>query len=650
MKIALVGQPNSGKSTIFNWIAGYKSATANFPGTTVSYTMSKVRLNGAVAEIVDLPGIYSLNSADGAAEAALDYLIHRESDVIVNVIDASRLSRGLELTIQLLELGRPLVVCLNMMDEAARRGVHVDIDKLASPEIGLGVPVVATVASKGEGINKVFQKVKEVKSLGIAPRALPACAPIEQAITALGQRANGKAEASPARLNGLAIPPRLLLLKLLENNSTFVKVAHQHAPDVLAEAPAQRARLETTFGRPAEEVISGERHAAAMGIFEKVATLGKPYLGWREKIDHVLIHKFWGYFFLLLILYVCFNVVFSAGAWLEPRLLTVVEWIGGTLTAWVGAPSFLVSMISGIVQGLGAGVAIVLPYLVPFLLVMSLLEDIGYLPRVAFLMDALMHRIGLHGTSIFPAILGYGCSVPAVMATRILRSPRDRFLAATLAVMVPCSARTTVILGLVAFYLGANAALAIYGLNILVVALAGKAMSKIWPEVTPGLIMEIPPYRLPMLRTLLNKTWWRLKEFIVVAWPLLIAGSVALSVAEYWGLDQLINALLRPVTALMNLPEATGTILIFGVFRKELSLLMLMQALGTTNIASVMTPAQMLVFTLFVVFYIPCLATVSVLWKEIGKWRMLLLVGITFGLALSIGFLTRVALSVSAIL
>lgn len=646
MKIALLGQPNSGKSTIFNWIAGYKSATANFPGTTVSYTAGKVRLNGVVAELVDLPGIYSLAAADGAAEAALDYLIRLEVDVIVNVIDASRLSRGLELTLQLIELGRPMVVCLNMMDEAARRGVHIDLEKLSAK---LGVPVVATVASKGEGVSMVFQRVREAVANKIVPAEISASAPIEKALTALSHHLNGAAEMLAARLPGLAIPNRLLLLKLLENNATFVKAAHQHAPAVLLEVPRQRARLENIFGRSAEEVISGERHAEAMKIFEQATTIGKPYLGWRDKIDRVLIHEFWGYVFLAFILYACFNLIFAIGAWLEPRLLAIFEVSINKLPAWLGGTSLVVSILTGVVQGLGAGVAIVFPYLVPFLIGMAILEDIGYLPRVAFLMDALMHRIGLHGTSIFPAILGYGCSVPAVMATRILRSPRDRFLAAVLAVMVPCSARTTVILGLVAFYLGPNAALLIYGLNILVVGLAGKAMSKIWPEITPGLIMEIPPYRIPTLRTLLAKTWWRLKEFIMVAWPLLIIGSAALSLAEHWQLDELLNHILGPVTAILDLPKAVGTTLIFGIMRKELSLLMLIQAVGTTNIAAVMTSAQMMIFTLFVVFYIPCLATITVLWREIGKVRTVLVTALTLVLALGIGVLTRAIFAIAGV-
>lgn len=639
MKIALVGQPNCGKSTIFNWIAGYKSATANFPGTTVSYTASKVRLNGKIAELIDLPGIYSLSAADAAAEAALDFLLRNEVDVIVNIIDASRLSRSLELTLQLIELGRPMVVCLNMMDEAARRGVHIDLEKLSSADEGIGVAVIPAVASKGTGVNAVFQKVREVAGKKIVPKELHTSPPIQKALNALAAHLNGAAA-------NLAIPRRLLLLRVLENNSAFVELAREHTEEILKEAPQQRRELENIFGKPVEEIISGERHAEAVRISENVTTFGKSYLSWRDKIDGVLIHKFWGYIFLALILYGSFNAIFSIGAWLEPHLLAIFDQGIKKLPALINTLPFgdlplVVSILTGVLQGLAAGVAIVFPYLVPFLLAMALLEDLGYLPRVAFLMDALMHRIGLHGTSIFPTILGYGCSVPAVMATRILRSPRDRFLAAILAVMVPCSARTAVILGLVAFYLGPNTALAIYLINILVVALAGKALSKIWPEITPGLIMEIPPYRIPTLRTLLAKTWWRMKEFVVIAWPLLIVGSAALSLAEYWQIDQLINSALSPVTTILALPAAVGTTLIFGIMRKELSLLMLMQAVGTTNIATALTPAQMMIFTMFVVFYIPCLATVTVLWKELGKKQTIVITALTLFLAILIGALTR---------
>jgi ferrous iron transport protein B len=269
----------------------------------------------------------------------------------------------------------------------------------------------------------------------------------------------------------------------------------------------------------------------------------------------------------------------------------------------------------------------VLPYLLPFLIGMAILEDLGYLPRVAYLMDSLMHRIGLHGVAIVPAILGYGCSVPAVMATRILTSTRDRFIAAVISTLVPCSARMTVIFGLVAFYLGPFWALVIYALNILVVAGSGKILSMIMPEGSPGLILEVPPYRRPKCQVVLSKTRLRLREFIVVAWPVLIAGSVLLSLAEHYHWDKAVNHALAPFTTVLGLPEVVGTTLIFGILRKELSMIMLIQALGTPQVLSVMTASQIVVFTLFVTFYVPCVATLVVLVKETG-WKLTVAVAI----------------------
>jgi ferrous iron transport protein B len=647
MKLILVGQPNSGKSTIFNWIGGYKSATANFPGTTVSYTIAQARFNGWRAQMVDLPGIYSLAATDAAAEAALSYLMNNGSvpsrdqptdEVLVNVVDASRLPHALELTLELLELGRPLVLCLNMIDEARRRGLHIDMPKLASD---LGVPVVATVASKGQGLHDLVHQARQAARQPRIVSPSPLLPPIQLAIENIARSLNGEFVAMDKPAASTKIPARLLFLKLLENNATFLDLAQHELPKVLPEVARQRQNLETTLGKPAEKVVGADRLDHANQIFARSAKLGIPQTGWRDRLDEILMHPLWGYVLLMLILYAFFNVIFKIGAMLEPKLLGLFE--AGTLYLQnrLGEEAFGANLLTGVLQGLAAGVAIVLPYLVPFLLGMALLEDFGYLPRVAFLMDGLMHRIGLHGTSVFPAILGYGCSVPAVMATRILRSPRDRFIAAVLAVMVPCSARTTVILGLVAFYLGPNAALAIYAVNIAVIALAGKVLTRIWSEITPGLVMEIPPYRLPSMKLLLAKTWWRLKEFIVIAWPLLIAGSIALSLAEHWEWDHKINALLRPFTGVLGLPTAVGTTLIFGLFRKELSMLMLMQALGTNNITTVMTPLQIMIFTLFVVFYIPCLATITVLWKEVGKKRAVLAIGLTLALAVTISLIAR---------
>jgi ferrous iron transport protein B len=292
-------------------------------------------------------------------------------------------------------------------------------------------------------------------------------------------------------------------------------------------------------------------------------------------------------------------------------------------------------------------VAIVLPYLVPFLIGLSILEDIGYLPRVAFLMDAFMHRIGLHGKSIIPFILGYGCSVPAVMATRILEFQQHRFVVSILTTMIPCAARITIIFALVAFFISPNAALAIFALNILVVAISGKILSNLYPEPgSLGLILEIPAYQLPPLRNTLKKSWYRIKEFIVIAWPLLIIGSALLALMEYGKVDLYFNRLLSPLTDLLGLPASVGTTLIFGLLRKELSMIMLTQALGTPQVLTVMTPSQIIVFTVFVTFYIPCLATLAALWREIGRKGALLAILFTLSVATILALGTRVFLGI----
>jgi len=279
--------------------------------------------------------------------------------------------------------------------------------------------------------------------------------------------------------------------------------------------------------------------------------------------------------------------------------------------------------------------------LVPFLLALAALEDSGYLPRVAFLVDSFMHRIGLHGKSVVPFLLGYGCSVPAVMATRILESERDRVITAVLATLIPCSARTVIILGLVSYYLGPLYAIGIYIFDLVVVGIAGMILNKVYPEVTPGLILEVPRYHLPSLRSITTKSWYRLKEFIVVAWPLLIGGSALLALLQYFGLEAAINSLLKVITSPLGLPPAVGTTLIFGVLRKELSLIMLFEALGTKEVLEVLTTAQVLTFTVFVVFYVPCLATAAALWREIGGRRTLLVLLFTFAIAFLLALGTR---------
>jgi ferrous iron transport protein B len=655
VRIALIGQPNSGKSTLFNAVAGYRSLTSNFAGTTVEYTRGRARVNGEVIDLVDLPGLYSLNPANPAESCSRDFLLAGDWDVLVNVVDASQLARSLELTLELKELEARLVVCLNMMDEAARKGMVVDVPALAE---ALGVPVVAAVAARGQGILETFRAATRLHRVGASAtqRAFLYAPEVEAVVQGLaqalgtsghlgdvcgsgslpreaertsesdvtGQPRDIRATASRVVVelateaeDSTGFPnPRFQALQLVQSDPQ--RVAQLRAPTAQAVESAQR-EIGLRFGQLADLVISAARHSACLDLFERVAQVRRPRADWREQVDRLLMHPVWGYVFLTLIFLGFFRLVFAVGKLGEAHILAAFD----QLIAHLGhllAPSGLgFAVVKGALLGAAGAFAIVLPYLLPFLIGLAILEDVGYLARVGYLMDAAMHRLGLHGTATIPVLLGYGCSVPAVMATRILTSRRDRFVAAFLAILVPCSARATVIMALVGFYLGAYWALGIYVLNLAVVTLAGTILAKIWPEIAPGMLMEVPPYHHPALRVVLLKTWWRLREFVAVALPLLIVGSAVLGLIEFYGWQSVINAALSPLTALLGLPAAVGLTLIFGVLRKELSLLMLMQALGTTDVHSLMTSAQIIIFTLFVTFYLPCLATLVSMVREVGR-------------------------------
>ena len=567
MKVALIGQPNCGKSTLFNQVAGYKAETGNFSGTTVTFTESRVRVAGQVLELVDLPGAYTFKNGSPAEEQAAHYLDSQAVDVIINVADATHLAAALELSLELLPLNKPLILALNMMDEATRLGMKIDGEGLACE---LGVPVLPLVASKGRGVKGLFLKVLEIAGKETGKHAL----------------------------------------SIVEGKK---------------EVPSDFA----------------ERHKHAQALVEKYVTHGERKLTLRDTLDDVLLHPVWGYAILLFVLFLFFQTVYGIGKVTEPPLLKLFDVLTKGALSPFGNGTLISQIILGIMQGIAAGVAIVLPYLLPFLFGLGILEDIGYLPRVAFLMDTFMHRIGLHGKAIVPFILGYGCNVPAVMSTRTLEEPRDRYLAAALATLVPCAARLAVVFGLVAFYLGPLAAFGLYLFNLLIIAVTGRILSNMMPEDTPGLILEMPPYRVPTFKNVLNKAWFRMREFVVEAWPLLIAGSAVLAILNYFDLAYFINWLVRPFTWVMGLPSAVGVPLIFGVLRKELSLVMLSQALGTVNFGSALTSTQMVVYATFVMFYLPCLATLAVLRRELGTRAMSVIAGLTVIVALFASLVVR---------
>ncbi len=267
-----------------------------------------------------------------------------------------------------------------------------------------------------------------------------------------------------------------------------------------------------------------------------------------------------------------------------------------------------------------------LPYIVPFYLILYFLEDSGYLSRIAFLLDNVMHKIGLHGKAFIPVMLGFGCNVPGCLGCRIMETTRERLLSAFVVTLVPCAATTVIILGLVGAFVSIQWALALYVIDLLIVFLLGRLAFKALPGEPTALVMEMHDYRVPHLKTMLKQTWFRVEEFVKMAFPLIIVGSLVIKMIEVLNLLEPIAQILSPITVnWLGLPVITGTTLIFGVLRKELTLIMLAPLFGTTNFAQVMTPGQMIVFTLVAMLYIPCAATIAALVKEFG-WKKALFV------------------------
>ncbi|MBM3295184.1 MAG: ferrous iron transport protein B [Candidatus Aminicenantes bacterium] len=633
--VLFIGQPNCGKSTLFNAIAGHKVESTNFPGSTVRHAHSRVVVGDATLNIIDLPGAYSLCPSDPAEKVALTHLFREKSDVLINVVDASILGRSLELTLEILEMGLPIVVALNMLDLAEKKGISVDPVKL---EAALGVRVVPTIAVHGRGIRELVEAALEAAAGPRRPSLRPGWTPAVEA--RIGELVGALPADFPVVFNA-----RFTAIRLIESGEAYGGDFSAASGLGIGTALEQtRAALEADRGLPAYEVLAAERHHQAQKIFEETSVVRRrTRRSFPERLDDVLMHPFIGYVVLTGVFLAFFFIIFKAGSPLEAFFLRPLESAKAAIDARWGR-SLWATLLDGLLQGVGGGVAIVLPYFIPLLFLMAVLEDAGYLARAGFLLDTFMHRLGLHGKSVSPFVLGFGCNVPAITATRTLESRRDRMLTSLLIPFIPCSARTTIILALVAFYLGPLWAMGFYVANLVLVAGLGRILSLFLPSESPGLILEIPMLKVPSPRLIALKVYLHLKAFVRLAWPLLIGGSVVLSLFQYFRWDRTFNVVLAPlVSGLLGLPRELGVTLIFGFLRKELSLVMLLQALGTTfqELPRLITKEQMVVFTVFVSLFIPCLSTFVTLWKESGRKIAFLSAGLSVGAALVLGFIVR---------
>ncbi len=627
LSVALAGNANVGKSVIFNELTGLHQHVGNWPGKTVERAEGTLFFGGYVVDVVDLPGIYSLSTYSIEELVSREYIAVEHPDVLVNVVDASALERNLFFTLQLLELEPHMVIALNQVDLAEGKGIRIDPEKLSEL---LGVPVIPMVAIKGVGLGELMNQIVEMVESGESEASSHVYGPeVERWIGVLVEG---------LRTVETPYPSRWVAIKLLERDEEIEQAIHHQNPELRTLVTEASRNVEEIHGHDASSVLASERYSLASRIAAEASQTVEPEKTFVDRLEDFTSHPVLGYVFLVTAVLAIFFSIFSLGDYVTGLLDVVFQGLKNSYFATFGGGVVSTFFWDGVVDGVLGGVGIALPYIVPFYVVFSVLEDSGYLARIAFLMDSVMHRIGLHGKAFIPIMLGFGCNVPACLACRIMETERERLICAFVASLVPCAARSIVIMGLVAEYVGFRWALLLYVIDFILIFVLGRFAYKAVPGEPVGLIMEMPSYRLPSLPVTAKRTWFRLRAFVYEAFPIMILGNLVIVLAGKIGLLAVVQDLMSPVTVLwLGLPAATGVVLIFGVLRKELTLILLASMMGTNNFALILTPAQMFVFAFVVMIYIPCIATIAVLAKEFGNRNAAIITVSEIGLAVVLG-------------
>lgn len=567
-KIVLMGNPNVGKSVVFSRLTGANVISSNYPGTTVDFCRGKMRIDNKTVEIIDAPGAYSLEPSNKAEEAAAKIL--EDADVVINVIDATNLERNLYLTLELLEKEKPVVIALNMWDEAKHLGIHIDEKKL---EKILQVPVIPTVALTGEGIKELVSNIKNAKT------------PKRKTVKKEEQRWSeiGK------------------IIKQVE------KIEHRHHD--------LKDRIEDLTIKP----ITGI--PVAFGIILAAFILVR-FIG--ENLINYILDPFFNDIYLPLIE--------NLSKIIGPGFIHTI------LIGEFGTKIDFVESLGMLTTGLYVPIGMVLPYIIAFYFVLSLLEDTGYLPRLATLVDNIFHKLGMHGHGIVPTFLGLGCNVPGALATRTLETRKQRFISATLlAISVPCMAQTAMVFGMLGKFGLFYISIVFLTLGILYITL-GLIMNKLVKGESPEIFLEIPPYRRPSLKATIKKTWMRVRWFLREAVPFLFLGVAFINILYAVGFLQWLGEILQPVTySLFGLPGEASTALMIGFLRKDLAVGMLLTIKG-------MTAMQLVIAATMLTIYFPCVATFAVLIRELGFKDMLKSSLIMVSTAVVVGIIMKIVL------
>jgi len=549
MKILLMGNPNVGKSVVFNRLTGANVIVSNYAGTTVEFTKGSMKLGAERAELIDVPGTYTLEPTCKAEEIAVEMLgEHTDGDVVINVVESTNLERSLNLTLQLLKRKIPTVVALNFWDETKHKGISIDNKKL---EEILGVPCVPICAVTGEGVNHLVEKIKEAKPSGYE----------------------------------------------YEDNQRWQKIG---------------------------------------SIVDKVQSVTHRHHTWLERLGDASVRPLTGIPIAVVVFFLAFKVIRFIGEWLignvgEPVFENLWAPLMMKLSGLLGSEGFIHNILIGhliegeidfmqsfglLTTGLFVPIGAVLPYVFAFYVVLSFLEDLGFIPRLAVMVDTIMHRLGLHGFAIVPMLLGLGCNVPGALSTRILETRRERFIAATImAIAVPCAALQAMVVGLVGEH-GVGYIAIIYGTLFAVWVLLGVIFNKTVKGESPEIFLEIPPYRIPYMRSLAKKIWIRIKWFLKEAIPFVLLGVLIVNLLYTFGIIQFVGKITAPVvTRVLGLPQDAVGALIVGFLRKDVAVGMLIP-LG-------LTIKQLVIASVVLAMYFPCVATFTTLVKELGVVDML---------------------------
>ncbi len=593
--IALVGNPNVGKSVIFNFLTGRYVTVSNYPGTTVEVSKARVKIDGEDVTVVDTPGVFSLYLPLSEEEVITRRIILEEKpDLVVHVVDAKNLDRSLVLTFQLLDFGMPVVLVLNMIDEAEKAGLEIDSEKLS--EI-LGVPVIETVAVKGVNLDKlrniIGYYIKNRKQISHRIEVLP-LKEIDYACR-------------KCRLNRGE-----LIDKLLKREDTISNLGELNL------------NICNGSNEPLEYKIMSKYFEEAELIAKQVTKSNeapKPF--WQSKLDHLTMHPIYGSIILLIVLYFFYLFVGVLGAQIvvdyiegeifEGTINPILNKIFESIIPWVEIQDLFVHEYGILTLGVRYGVAIIFPVVTLFFIAFSILEDSGYLPRLAILVDKIFKKLGLNGKAVIPLILGFGCDTMATITTRTLETKREKMISTMLlALAIPCSAQLGVIMILLAgeplaFLLWTT----IVGFTLLLV---GYLAAKIMPGPRPQFILEIPPFRRPKISNILIKTWARVEWYLKEVLPLFILASVLIWIGRLTGVFQFIVYLLGYPVKMINLPKETAVAILFGFFRRDYG------AAGLYDLAKqgLLTGPSLLVSTVVITLFVPCIAQFSIMIKERG--------------------------------